>query len=85
MEGLIRHVAQEVAALLRPELERLGVCSSSVSQRLLSVPEAAVYLGRSVHSIRHMTSDGTLPVVRHDKRVFLDRRDLDEWIDRAKM
>ena len=47
--------------------------------------QAATYLGRSKASVQHLISDGASPVVRHDRRVFLDVRDLDRWIDSAKM
>lgn len=63
--------------------DRVGA-SNPIQQRLLTVDQAAAYLGRSKASLQHLISDQTIPVVRHDRRVFLDRCDLDEWIDAAK-
>ena len=64
---------------------RLGESNgATIRPRLLTVAQAALYLGRSKTSIQHLVSDEAIPVVRHDRRVFLDVRDLDCWIDSAK-
>jgi excisionase family DNA binding protein len=52
--------------------------------RLLSVEQAADYIGRTKASVQHMVASGMLPSVRADRRVFLDRRDLDAWIEQNK-
>lgn len=52
--------------------------------RLLTVEQAAVYLGRTKEAVQHMISDGKLPTVRSDRRVFIDLRDLDAWIEENK-
>jgi len=74
-------IAQRVAEILAVRINGLG---PGVSKRLLTVNEAAVYLGRSKSSIQHLIADGTLPAVRHDKRVFLDVQDLEGWIEAGK-
>lgn len=61
-------------------VQRMPATPSMIPQRLLSVEQAAQYLGRTKASIQHMIAAGALPVVRPDRRVFLDIRDLDEWI-----
>lgn len=63
---------------------RLNDPSSTIRPRLLPVGQAAYYLGRTEDSIRHLIASGRLPVVRTDKRVFLDRQDLDDWIQDHK-
>ena len=63
--------------------DRVGV-ANPVQQRLLTVPEAAAYLGRSKSSIQHLVSSGGLPTVRSDTRVFFDILDLNAWIDANK-
>lgn len=63
---------------------RLNDPSPTVRPRLLPVGQAASYLGRTEDSIRHLIASGRLPVVRTDKRVFLDRQDLDDWIQDHK-
>jgi excisionase family DNA binding protein len=52
--------------------------------RLLTVDQAAAYLGRSKEAIQHMTAARKLPVVRDGRRVFLDVRELDRWIELSK-
>jgi excisionase family DNA binding protein len=63
---------------------RLNDADSTLRPRLLPVDRAADYLGRTEDSIRHLIASGRLPVVRSDKRVFLDRQDLDNWIEDHK-
>jgi excisionase family DNA binding protein len=52
--------------------------------RLLSVREAAEYLGRTQKALRHMVANGTIPAVREGSLVHLDRADLDRWIEMRK-
>ena len=78
LEDLARRVADQV-------YERLGGGGNSPqTARLLSVQQAATYLGRSKASVQHLVSDGSLPTVRSDRRVFLDVLDLDRWIAQHK-
>lgn len=55
-----------------------------VSQRLLTLPEAAHYLGCTLWSVRELIWKGRLPYTRFGKRFQVDRRDLDELVDREK-
>jgi excisionase family DNA binding protein len=55
-----------------------------IPPRLCSIPEAATYLSLSPWTIREMVWRGDLPHVRAGRRVLLDFRDLDAWIDRGK-
>jgi len=55
-----------------------------ITKRLYTVEEAAMYLGRSVWSVRRLIWDGLLPEVRIDKRVQVDIRDLDAFIEHNK-
>ncbi len=48
--------------------------------RLLTVDEAAAYLGRTPKALRHMIANGNIPAVREGSRVHLDRADLDRWV-----
>ncbi len=56
----------------------------TTSKRLYTIGEAAVYLGRSPWSVRHLIWAGQLPEVRAGRRVHLDIKDLDAFIDRNK-
>jgi excisionase family DNA binding protein len=49
--------------------------------RLMTVKQAAEYLGLSQKAVRHKIAEGTIPAVREGSRVRLDRGDLDHWID----
>jgi excisionase family DNA binding protein len=53
--------------------------------RLLNVPEAAEYIGRTEEAFRQMIHRGKIPVVRIDRRVQIDRTDLDRLIERNKV
>jgi excisionase family DNA binding protein len=53
-------------------------------KRLLSVEEAAAYIGRTPSALRTMIFRAKIPVVRHGRRVQLDRLDLDDWIEQGK-
>lgn len=54
-------------------------------KRLFSLPEAAVYLGRSTWSVRRLIWHGELPQVRAGGRVHVDVRDLDDFIEKNKV
>ncbi len=54
------------------------------NQRLLSVGEAARYLGTTVWAVRCLIWDGTLPHVRLGRRYLLDVRDLDRLVEELK-
>ena len=56
-----------------------------LQKRLFSIPEAAEYLGRTECAMREMLWAGKLPSVRFDRRIFLDVRDLDEFIEKSKL
>lgn len=52
--------------------------------RLLTIEQAAGYLGLTIDATRGLTAGGTIPAVRAERQVFLDRLDLDRWIDEHK-
>jgi excisionase family DNA binding protein len=75
LSALANAVADKVA-------QRLPATSSpSIQPRLLSVEQAATYIGRSKAAVQHMIATKRLPVVRDGHRVFLDIRELDRWIE----
>ncbi len=84
IDALLADLAKRVATELRAELDHTAT-TATVRPRLLTVDQAATYLGRTKTSIQHLISERAIPVVRHDRRVFLDIRDLDNWIDAAKV
>jgi excisionase family DNA binding protein len=80
LEPIIDEIASKVAAKLSVEL----ASSSGVQPRLLTLDQAAIYIGRTLPAIQHMVADGQIPTVRSDRRVFIDVRDLDGWIEQNK-
>lgn len=85
LDFVIRLIAAQVAERVEERvLEHLEQAAPRVQPVLLSVKDAATYLGRSEQSIQHLIFERELPVVRVGRRVHLDRRDLDLWIEKNK-
>jgi excisionase family DNA binding protein len=82
LDSIVDMLASAVAAKLRVDLAGC-IGSASIAPRLLSVDHAAVYLGRSKEAVQHMVAARKLPVVRDGRRVFLDVRELDRWIEQS--
>ena len=61
-----------------------GAVAQHIQPRLLTVRQAAKYLGCSEASVYHQIKAGKLVVVRRDRRVFLDVPDLDRIIEACK-
>jgi excisionase family DNA binding protein len=81
---LLDALAERVAAKVKSYMPSAIPPNSGRAARLLTVGQAAAYLGRTKVSVQHMNSAGRLPIVRSDRRVFLDVRDLDAWIEQNK-
>ncbi len=82
---LVAAIAAEVAAKVKSEITaQVEQIVCRVQPALLNVKEAAVYLGRSEQAVQHLIFERELPVVRVGRRVHLDRRDLDSWIEKNK-
>ena len=81
---LVDAIADQVAAKVRAELTTHFETESRIQPVLLNVKEAAVYLGRSEQAVQHLIFQRDLPVIRAGRRVHLDRRDLDKWIELHK-
>jgi excisionase family DNA binding protein len=82
VEVLARVVATEVAFIVKKQLAQLA--NENPQPALLTVKQAAVYLGRSEQAVQHLIFQKELPVVRMGRRVHLDRRDLDAFIEKHK-
>ena len=63
--------------------QRIG---NPLFKRLFTIKEAAVYLGRSVWSIRDLIWSGIIPVVKVSggRKIYLDIVDLEEFINKNK-
>jgi excisionase family DNA binding protein len=81
-DALIERMAEKVAARLQKGDQ--GMAHGDVRPRLLTVEQSAVYIGRTKDAVQHMIASGKLSTVRSDRRVFIDIRDLDAWIEENK-
>jgi len=79
MDALVSAIADEVIRKLTPKLA--AATPNVILPALLTVNEAAAYLGRTEQSVQHLIFQRALPVVRIGRRVHLRRGDLDHWID----
>jgi excisionase family DNA binding protein len=75
VEDLADRVAKRVS-------EKLG--APAVQKMLYNVDEAAIYMGRSESSIRHLIEDRDLASVKNGGRVQIYRRDMDDWIEKHR-
>jgi len=55
-----------------------------VARRLLSVTQASAYLGVSKWTVYDLIRDGLLTCIRLGKRILIDRKDLDDFIESHK-
>jgi hypothetical protein len=76
---MMQAIADAVVAQLQPLLVNRGI-----QPRLLSVKQAALYLGRTEKATYNLAATGGLPTVRADARLMFDVQDLDRWIDANK-
>jgi len=51
---------------------------------LLTIEQAGRKLGRTVAAVEHLVRENKLPVVRIDRRIFVDYRDILALIERHK-
>ena len=58
--------------------------SQKILKRLYSIPEAAIYLGRTDSAIREMLWAVKIPFARDGKRILIDIQDMDERIEKSK-
>ncbi|MBZ5668021.1 MAG: helix-turn-helix domain-containing protein [Acidobacteriia bacterium] len=80
VDRLATLIAVRVQSRIGPPTGRGGTVA-----RLLTVKEAAAYVGRTEQAVQHLIHKRELIVVRRGRRVHLDRADLDRWIDANKV
>ena len=83
-ELFITELASQLAAKILPQIHN-GNGRSKASPRLLTVKDAANYIGRTEQAVQHLIHRRELVVVRRGRRVHLDRGDLDRWIETNKV
>jgi integrase len=66
---LIDRIAEKVAELVMAKL----AVAAPTAQRLMSLPDTATYLGRSVGAIEQLVKRGVIPVTKIDGKLQVDR------------
>lgn len=68
------------------EIQKAQGIHNPLSKRLFTLKEAAVYLGRSVWSVRDLVWKRILPVIKEPgaRKYYLDISDLDAFIEKNK-
>lgn len=77
LEGFVDAIADAVAKRLAARVP------AGTEPRLLSVKDAAPYIGRTPAALRAMIASGEIPepvIKRVGNRVFLVKKTLDDWI-----
>lgn len=82
LEEIVERLANTVAKRVQ---SRISGAARPLSPRLLTVKEAAKYIGRSEQAVQHLIHKREFVVVRRGRRVHLDRVDLDKWIEANKV
>ena len=80
----VAELAAQLAVRIVPQIHQANG-SPKVWPRLMTVGEAAPYIGRTEAAVRQLIHKGELIVVRRGRRVHLDRADLDLWIQANKV
>lgn len=83
--NLMNDFADAVAEKVLARLANEDSAKASGQKRLLKVPEVAARLGRSEQAVYHLIGQGRLVTVRMDRRVFVDSRDLEKFIQAYKI
>ena len=81
LEAIFDAIADRVAERLRGNDAN---DTHTIRPRLLSIDQAAQYLGRTRDSVEHLIAADKIPAVRIDRRVFVDVIDLDKLIEASK-
>lgn len=65
-------------------MKQMATIKQQGYKRLYSITEAAHYLGRSAWSVRRLVWAGELPCVRGGRRVHVDVKDMEQFIEQHK-
>ena len=76
-DRLLETLVEKLAAELLRQPNRLY-------PRLLTIDRAVLYLGLPFGIVRHLTISERIPSMVVEGKIFIDRLDLDKWIDDTK-
>jgi excisionase family DNA binding protein len=77
--------SQMIEAACEAAIRRAMSISDLSPRRLLSAQEAGIYLALSEREIYNMIANKELTGVRHGRRLMIDIRDIEQWIDCKKV
>jgi excisionase family DNA binding protein len=81
-----QHLFNELTAVIRSQLTaEQPKQRQSAGHRLLTVKQAAEYLGRSEAAVRQLIHKRIIPVIRMDRAVRIDIRDLERLIEHNRV
>ena len=83
LNEIVDRVAARIAARMQSKIGIQNI--RGAAPRLLTVREAATYIGRTEQAIQHLIHRRELIVVRRGRHVHFDRADLDRWIEGNKI
>jgi excisionase family DNA binding protein len=79
--GIIDAFREAIERAVESALRKTLNISDASNRRLLTVEETAQYLSLSEREIHNMLANHELPGVRRGRRVMIDIRDVDSWIE----
>lgn len=82
---LILEKLNTIETLLKYPVKQDRVVETSPVSNILSITQAAEYLCLSKSSLYKMTSQRLIPFYKVSKKVYFNRVELAEWIDRHKV
>lgn len=78
-QNFIERLAQALTARIIPQIQK-GNVAKATPKRLLTVKEAAAYLGRSESALYHLKARGEIPYIGHGRHLRFDVEQLNSWI-----
>jgi excisionase family DNA binding protein len=82
-DKFIQQLAQALAARIVPQIQNVNPAKQY--PRLMTVTQAAAYLGRSQSALFHLVARREIPCIKHGRNLRFDRVELDKWIDGDKV
>jgi excisionase family DNA binding protein len=83
--ALLENVLSVIRAQVKAEMQSSQPSKPAPQNRLLTVPQAAEFLGRTDKAIRQLVHKKTIPVVRIDRAIRIDRRDLEALVEQNRI
>jgi len=82
--ALFENVLSVVRAQVMAEMQGREQSKPATQNRLLTVHQAAEFLGRTDKAVRQLVYKRTIPVIRYDRAIRIDRRDLEALVEQNR-